>query len=218
MAVVVGHGALEQNTQIDLARSELSRVAKPHDLKSAIVTVIGHEIVTVGRGGPLTGQHLTFVGQREPHEPPFGSIFVAWAAPELATAWLSRSRPPLDTSTTAQYERALRAIREEGRTVLVAQSQSQRLRFAVSSVVETDEDNLLVPFDTIEAARLHYIGVPIFDAFGAVSLGLFVDELPPHLGIDDIQDLADRLQSAARNVMTRTGGQHPAPSPAAGVY
>jgi len=207
MAVVVGHGALGQNPQIDLARSELSRVANAQDLKSAIVAVIGHEIVTVGRDGPLTGQHLTFVGQREPHEPPFGSIFVAWAAPEVATTWLSRAQPPLDAARVDQYRQALGAIRDEGRTILVAQH--QLLRFAVTSIAATDENSLLVPFESIEAAYVHYIGVPIFDAFGAVSLGLFVDELPAHLGIGDIEELAKRLQAAARNVMTRTGGQPP---------
>ena len=55
MAAAVRHAAYTQNLQIDLARSELSRVATVQGLKSAIVAVMGVSMVTLGRDGPLTG-------------------------------------------------------------------------------------------------------------------------------------------------------------------
>lgn len=209
MAAAVGHAAYGQNPQIELARSELSRIANQRGLKSAIVAVIDGTMVTLGRDGPLTGQHLTFVGQQEPHTPPYGSVFVAWGAPQAAQQWLARSRVPLSPSSIDQYHYALAAIREDGRAILVAEE--RQLRFALSSVPPAMGGDLLVPLEEIGSMHVHYIGVPIFDAFGAVSLGLFVDEFSPRVDLKEIKDLADRLQGAARNVMTRTGGQPPAP-------
>lgn len=211
MAIAVGHGGEVQIAEFEMARSELRRVASPQGLKSAIVSVIDGDIVTLFRDGPLTGEHLTFVGQREPHVPPLGSIFVAWASRDAADRWLARAAGGTGAATLQDYREGLDAIREEGRAILVTHGQG--LRLAVTAVSSADENHLLLPLEMVEASRLRYIGVPIFDAFGDVTLGLFIDELPAHLDVEDIGNLAARLQAAARNVMARVGGQPPKARP-----
>lgn len=206
MAVAAGHAAESQNREIELAKHELAKVADAHGLRWAIVVVVDGWMVTLGRGGPLTGHHSTFVGQREPHVPPFGSFFVAWS-PGSEDQWLARAEPPLSAAAIAQYGDALAAVRCEGRAVLV--SQRGRLQIAVRNDAGVKAGGLLAPFDTIPDCRVYYVGVPVFDAFGNVCLGMFVDEFPRGTSAELVDDVAEELRGAARNVMAQTGGQPP---------
>jgi DNA-binding IclR family transcriptional regulator len=206
MAVAVGQAAHAQNQEVELARREAARVSDAHGLRWAIVAVIDGFMVTLGRGGPRTGRHSTFVGQREPHVPPFGSIFVAWA-PGTEAAWLDRAEPPLSPDALAEYRDALAAVRREGRAVLV--SDRGHLQIAVRGDVGVSPGGLIVPFDSIAQRRIHYVGVPVFDAFGQVCLGMFVHEFPRGATAEFVGEVADELQIATRNVMAQTGGQPP---------
>ena len=92
MAAAVGQAAYEQNPSIDFARQELSRLADEFALQAAVVASIDDSMIVVGRHGPSTGEFLTFVGQRVPHAPPFGSIFAAWGPDDRASNWLHAAR------------------------------------------------------------------------------------------------------------------------------
>ena len=206
MAVAAGQAAQAQNREVELAKQEAAKVADARGLRWSIVAAIDGSMVTLGRGGPLTGHHSTFVGQREPHVPPFGSFNVAWA-PGTEVPWLNRAEPPLAPDEIAQWQDALAAVRREGRAVLVADR--GRLRIAIRSDVTLPPAGLLVSFDSIAQHRVYYVGVPVFDAFGQVCLGLFVDEFPRGATPEFVGEVADELQTAARNVMAQTGGQPP---------
>jgi len=204
MAAAVGQASYEQNPSIDLARQELVRLSDEFELQAAVVASIEDAMIVVGRHGPATGEFLTFVGQRVPHAPPFGSIFAAWAADDRASQWLQMAEPPLTEAQADAYRGALEHVRNEGRAILVVQN--REFRFACAADV-ADPSGLLVPLESGVRYRLFYVGVPIFNSEGEVSLGLFVDGPPSKLGADKIEEIADRLEVAARAVMTRTGGR-----------
>lgn len=206
MAVAAGQAAQAQNREVELAKQEAAKVADAHGLRWSIVAVIDGFMVTLGRGGPLTGHHSSFVGQREPHVPPFGSFYVAWA-PGTEVPWLKRAEPPLQQDAIDQYRDALAAVRREGRAILVADR--GHLQVAIRSDVTLQAGGLLVSFDSIAQRRVYYVGVPVFDAFGQVCLGMFVDEFPRAATAGFVSEVADELQMAARNVMAQTGGQPP---------
>lgn len=205
MAAAVGQAAYEQNPSIDFARQELSRLADEFALQAAVVASIDDSMIVVGRHGPSTGEFLTFVGQRVPHAPPFGSIFAAWGPDDRASSWLPR---PILRSTGLEiesYRRVLEVVRAEGRAILVVQN--REFRFATIGGVAKEPSGLLVPLEAGGSYRLFYVGVPIFNSEGEVSLGLFVDGPPTRLGVERIEDIAERLEGAARSVITRTGGR-----------
>jgi DNA-binding IclR family transcriptional regulator len=205
MAAAVGQASYEQNPSIDLARQELARLAEEFDLQAAVVASIEDSMIVVGRHGPATGEFLTFVGQRVPHAPPFGSIFAAWASSDRAAQWLQAAEPPLDEAQSDAYRRVLEDVRAEGRAILVVHK--REFRFASARVSTAESSGLLVPLEAGGSYRLFYVGVPIFNSEGEVSLGLFVDGPPSRLGVEKIEDVAERLEVAARAVITRTGGQ-----------
>jgi DNA-binding IclR family transcriptional regulator len=190
-----------------LARDELRQLSADYDLQTAVVTVMGGDMVVVGRDGPPTGRLVSFVGQRIRHAPPFGSVFSAWAPPAIADAWLAAATPPLGKSAAGDYRRLLDVVREEGRAVLVVQDRV--FRFAVSSKRVPKNSALLVPLSRRGGHRLFYVGVPIFDASGAVSLAMFVDGPQASMSAETIEDIAERLGDAARKVMIPTGGNPP---------
>ena len=205
MAAAVGQAAYEQNPSIDLTRQELVRLSEQFDLQAAVVASIEDAMIVVGRHGPATGEFLTFVGQRVTHAPPFGSIFAAWAPTDRAAQWLRAADPALDDAQADAYERVLDDVRLEGRAILVVQN--REFRFASARVSTAESSGLLVPLEPGGSYRLFYVGVPIFNSEGEVSLGLFVDGPPNKLGVDKIEEIAERLEVAARAVITRTGGR-----------
>lgn len=204
MAAAVGQASYEQNPSIDLARQELVRLSDEFELQAAVVASIEDAMIVVGRHGPPTGEFLTFVGQRVPHAPPFGSIFAAWASEARASQWLEAAEPGLDDAQAEAYRQALAQVRNDGRAILVVQN--RHFRFAAAAKV-VDSSGLLVPLESGGSYRLFYVGVPIFNSEGEVSLGLFIDGPPSKLGADQIEEIADRLEAAARAVSTRTGGR-----------
>ena len=205
MAAAVGQASFEQNPSIDLARQELVRMSDEFDLQAAVVASIEDAMIVVGRHGPATGEFLTFVGQRVPHAPPFGSIFAAWATKDRSAQWLDAAEPALDEAQAADYERALADVRTEGRAILVVEN--REFRFASGRQNSADSSGLVVPLEPGRSYRLFYVGVPIFNSESEVKLGLFVDGPPSKLGVDKIEEIAERIEVAARAVMTRTGGR-----------
>ena len=201
MAVAVGQASYEQNPSIDLARQELARVAEEFDLQAAVVASIDDAMIVVGLHGPATGEFLTFVGQRVTHAPPFGSIFAAWASGDRASQWLQAAEPHLDEAQADAYQKVLEVVRAEGRAILVVQN--REFRFASAGVSTAEPSGLLVPLEPRGSYRLFYVGVPIFNSEGEVSLGLFVDGPPSRLGVERIEEVAERLEGAARAVITR---------------
>ena len=129
-------------------------------------------MVVVGRDGPPTGQLVSFVGQRIRHAPPFGSVFSAWGSPGEVDGWLGAAVPPLGRTATTEYRRLLDIVREEQRAILVVHDRA--FRFAVDPKRIPKSSSLLVPMPRRGGHRVFYVGVPIFDAAGTVSLAMFV--------------------------------------------
>ena len=207
VAAAVGQAAADQNQVVVLAREELHQLSDDYDLQTAVVTVVEGEMVVVGRDGPPTGQLVSFVGQRIRHAPPFGSVFSAWGSPGEVDGWLGAAVPPLGRTATTEYRRLLDIVREEQRAILVVHDRA--FRFAVDPKRIPKSSSLLVPMSRRGGHRVFYVGVPIFDAAGTVSLAMFVDGPTTPMGTEKIGDIAERLAEAARKIMTPTGGNTP---------
>jgi DNA-binding IclR family transcriptional regulator len=207
VVAAVGQAAAEQNVAIELARAELRNLSSDYDLQTAVVTVIDGDMVVVGRDGPPTGRLVSFVGQRIRHAPPFGSVFSAWGSDGAVDDWLDAASPPLDRARRADYSGLLDVVREEQRAILVVVD--REFRFAVAPKRVPKGSELLVPLSRRGGQRVFYVGVPIFDAAGVVSLAMFIDGPTTTMRPETVEDIAERLGDAARKVMAPTGGSAP---------
>ena len=205
-AAATGQSAIAQDPVVELAMQEVERLTADFDVESVILCTVRDEMVVVGRSGPPTGRFLSFVGQRWPHEPPMGSIFVAWAPDDAVDRWLSSVEPPLDKEAREQYRTVLAQVRADGRAVVVVVGNEWKL-----GTVEAQDhgSGFVVHLDAESRYRVFYIGHPIFNSFGEVVLGLFVNGPSKRLSVQQIQDLSERLSESAMRIQHRTGGRAP---------
>ena len=214
IAAAIGQAAVLQDPVVELAVEEVAQLTCDFEVESVVLAAVRDEMVVIARSGPSTGRFLSFVGQRWPHIPPMGSIFVAWSDDDIVERWLAAVDPPLDGTGRAQYKEVLERVHDDGRAVVIVEDNAWKL--ASHSGVDGDVNGtclpgarLVVPFDHDETYRVFYIGHPVFNSFGAVTVGLFVNGSSTRLSVDRINEVSQRLGDAATRIMNRTGGRPP---------
>jgi DNA-binding IclR family transcriptional regulator len=211
VAAAVGQAAVLQDPIIELAVDEVARLTHDFDMESVVLTSVGEEMVVVARSGPPTGRFLSFIGQRWKHEPPMGSVFVAWADDDARERWLGAARPPLDAAGRRNYEQVLAQVRADGRSVVVVDEKQWKLATDREARASTSRSQgLITTLDPSKTYRVFYIGFPVFNAFGEVVVGLFVNGPSARLTVERINEVVQRLGDAASRVISRSGGRPPA--------
>jgi DNA-binding IclR family transcriptional regulator len=208
VAAAVGQAALRQDRLLDLASEEVRRLASELKVETVVVAAVGGDMVTVARSGPAGGRFLSFIGQRVPHAAPVGSIFTAWADKSAVDAWLDRTEPPLDAATRKDYRGVLEAVRREEQAVVTVVDRTWR--FGVrSETMKSVKSKLLFALEPGSQLRLYYVGVPVFDANGDVSFGLFANGTSTRSSVERINQLSERLHDVATGISNRVGGRIP---------
>lgn len=211
VAAAVGQAAILQDPILELAVDEIAHLTRDFDVESVVLNAVGEEMIVVARSGPPTGRFLSFVGQRWRHEPPMGSVFVAWAGDEARGRWLNAARPQLDEKGRRGYEHVLAQVRADGRAVVIVDEKKWKLATEASvAAAPAGAGALIAAFDPTMTYRVFYIGFPVFNAFGEVVVGLFVNGPSARLSVERINELSQRLGDAAQRVMSHTGGRSPA--------
>ena len=210
VAAAIGQAAIAQDPIIEMAVEEIARLTRDFDMESVVLTALGEEMVVVARSGPPTGRFLSFIGQRWRHAPPMGSVFVAWAGDAAVDKWLGAAQPPLDAEGKRSFKQVLAQVRGDGRAVVIVDENRWKLAADDGDeAVLTKADGLITLFDPEQMYRVFYIGYPVFNAFGEVVVGLFVNGPSARLPVERINEVAQRLGEAASRVMNRTGGRPP---------
>lgn len=205
-AAAVGQAAIAQDPAVELAVAEVARLTDEVDMESVVLHVVRDEMLVVGRSGPSTGRFLSFIGQRWPHAAPMGSIFVAWADRPAVDRWLDSADPPLSAADRRAYEDVLGRVRSDGRAIVAVEDTRWTL---MTNSPGADPNPLVAAFDPSLNYRVFYIGQPVFNGFGEVALGLFVNGPSVRLPAERIGEVAGLLADAAGRVMSRTGGRMP---------
>ena len=210
VAAAVGQAAVQQNPLLELASEEVVRLTNEFDIESVVLTTVGDEMVVVARSGPPVGRFLSFVGQRWHHAAPMGSIFVAWAGDAAAQRWFDASDHPLEQTERAHYREVLERVRADGHAAVVIEENSWKLGTDANGLTKSQAKNpLITAFTKGQTYRIFYIGQPVFDAFGEVALGLFVNGPSARLALERVDEFSQRLADVAARIMKRTGGRPP---------
>jgi DNA-binding IclR family transcriptional regulator len=216
-----------------MARPAMEALSESSGGQCAATTVVGHEVVTIAVTGSPAGGPGTFVGQRGRLLPPFGVVFVAWGDEARVESWLGGE--PLTPDERARMNMLLEIARERGFSVSSLAKDRERLEEAVTSMlinvankeVEATllslmaelarSENELTEIDPKRSYRIRQISAPVFDAHGAVRLGLTLTGLPMLTGAQ-IRDRGYALATAANQITQQiaagalVGGPGGAPS------
>jgi flavin reductase (DIM6/NTAB) family NADH-FMN oxidoreductase RutF/DNA-binding IclR family transcriptional regulator len=206
----------------DAAREEMEAFARETGFECSAQAVVADELVLVASSGSPDGSTVpSRVGARIPHVPPYGALFVAYAADPVRESWLAR-RPVAAETDRATYEAMLDWVCQHGVAVgpghaatteafdeLIAQpaaspGELQRIR----SVVERlDPHPGVAPLNVDDEYDVRHLGAPVFDEHGGVALVLMASGLPERIAGAALLDLRARLCAAAELVTQRIGGR-----------
>ncbi|MCZ9880232.1 flavin reductase [Arthrobacter sp. B2a2-09] len=209
----------------DRARPYIESLAQRYGVDCHASALIGDEVIQLAYAG-AGGADLGFsrVGLRLPVIPPMGSLFVAWAGPEAASEWLSRSGRDVDPIVRRSFEAHLGQIRAQG---WAATPNDERLH-AMESIIGSMAANgslpvrrrelqellgavasdFATPADSSAESPVHSISAPVFDDNGAVVLALTVNDGRRRNG-DARFDYQAALFDAAARVTQEIGGRSP---------
>jgi DNA-binding IclR family transcriptional regulator len=228
--VAIGQAAVEKHGGIEVARSELGRLAAQLNVQCSANTVIEEEIlVLVKAGKPQSHRGLTRVGERRPLVPPMGLCHVAWSGEAALDAYLKRSGAYLPESARERLHAALPLIRSRGYALAANGSDFGHKRealapaagkvqdeaywssvFGMVSRLTPNEMQIVDPADANEKG-ISYIAAPVFSPSGAVSLQLVITGLPTTLSVAEIDRYAEKLCAVAATITSETYGRPPEP-------
>lgn len=223
-AVAVGHAALEHRPEIDFAREEVRRLAAEHGCEAIAATVVGDQILMVARAGRDRALRVLRprTGQRLPHRPPMGAVFVAWASTAAQERWVS-SGPPQYRET---YLEALAAVRSRGYDIgrrsdrrdavgavlgefARAPHGPARARLAELLAELGPDDLLLHAPEPGEALEVDHVMAPVFDHHGRVVLGLTLLGLPSPIAAEQLAECALGVVESADHLSASIDGVRP---------
>ena len=220
--VRIGEAAARALPAVDIAADALAGLAAATGFPVGVVVRAGDtiQIAHVIEGTDPFGPGLV-LGQTVPLVAPFGAVFAAWDD-DTRAEWLDRCEPALDPAARERYATALAAIRRRGWSVSVrpetrpdltemltgptTKPQAER-DFAARALVHTEY--LATGVDAGDAYRITQMTAPVFDANGAVMLGLIVLGPTYDLRAEEIDALGGRLGETARTVTRELGGSVP---------
>lgn len=200
----------------ELARPVLDRLAAALGRECILTAAVQEELVLVASVGTPEESGTTRVGQRMPHLPPLGALFVAWADGPAQAAWLRRLPPELGAEVEGELTRRLERVRTRGFTVgvgrpvhlgaesLLARSfgeQRSTVRASVVEVWEVLRDGVDPEvLDQRPGYEIRSLAVPVFDARGHVVLSVGVHALPTTLTWEDATNVLETLMTGAQAI------------------
>lgn len=211
----------------EFAAHEMQQLADRFGLQSAAFTVVEGDIAIVAtKGSPPLTSRARRVGQRVPFRPPFGTMFLAWAADPVRDEWFRRRR----TDDAAEHDRlvaALAAIRTRGFGVWLTQEALSAYRSDLSAYGGEDSGRadllarinvgtfILTP-EILDASSgssttfdVDNIAAPVFDWRSEVALMLSLVGFDRPLHGAQIGEMAQETLLAAARVTETIGGVRP---------
>ncbi|HET6509935.1 MAG TPA: flavin reductase [Baekduia sp.] len=209
-AAVAEFDLVAQLRLVDLARGPMQRLADELRVEVLAVSLVGEDLVVLGSAGePRLRPEPTRLGQRIPHIPPIGGVFVAWADEPEVDAWLARAPEP-SPERDAVLRAGLERVRSRGWSIAVDHPRVREVEAAVFRHGDGPDRNRSLVADVLSSVVGSYepaafdgltapsnIMAPVRDAGGGVPLALALYGLPDAMGATEVAGFAERLTSAA---------------------
>jgi len=226
--VGIGQAAVDKHRGIEVARTEIARLALELAVQCSVNTVIEDEIVVLARTGTAQSHvGLTRVGERRPLVPPVGICHVAWSGEAAIAAYIARADGHLAPAALTRLRKAFAAVRQRGYAIAAKGPSRNGAHEATHTPADRVRDaaywegvmamlGQLTPaeiqaLDLAEAtsAGVSYISAPVFAPDGRVAFQLVASGLPGGLDLAGIERHAERLCAAAAAITAETHGRAP---------
>lgn len=216
-----GQDLLEPLGVIDSARAEMEAAAVELGGRVVAQTLVDGQIVFLASAGSLPGHSSApamLIGSRLPAVAPVASLFMAWETQDVVEPWLRRL-----TSDVRRTEARTRLVqvRERGYSVGLGDRRGSRLfqelvelgfptfdqlsREQVMAIEDIAVDPL--DFGADQVTEVEWLAVPVFGSDRRVCLVLGLEGVPAPSGWAEFERRLARLEQAASNTMTNTGGK-----------
>jgi DNA-binding IclR family transcriptional regulator len=200
--ITIGEAAGRSLPAVQLARPAMVELATELGVTCAAFTCDGGVATLADQVWDVrsTVQPLR-VGLWSPVRAPFGAVFTAWSDDDEIERWLKG----VDDALRSSYRAALTAARSRGfvvelRTPAREPGPAAHGTGSLAELMPPDvvaHDFLLAELDPKASYPVSTIEAPVFDATGAVTLGLVLVGLPRSMSTPDIELAAKRLVEAS---------------------
>jgi DNA-binding IclR family transcriptional regulator len=218
--IAVGNAAVSAFPVVDYAVPEMQALTDDLGLMCVASAAIHGEIVILARTGmPRPFGVYVQPGQRLPLIPPLGAVFVAWQGEREIERWFARLGPKATKEDVDHNREALAAVKARGYSVGMegggGADRSSSARRARTLTLEEGvrtirvEEYAPIELDPQATYRLNHVGAPVFAPDGGVALALFLIGFPGPTPGGQVEQLADRLVTAAARVTKEIHGRPP---------
>ena len=220
----IGAAAEMGDPLLAAARAAVADLAARTGLEVLLTARAGDDIIGLARAAaPRLSRVSMRVGQRVPLTPPYGGVFMAWAAPEDARAWADHGGH--DAVRAGLHLAALERLRARGYQVALRSPVQDELTRTFASAIDdaVDPQRLEALFaslgpelyqperlDAEEDYDVDFLAAPIFDADGRVAFAMSLNADRGRLPGAELLRLAAELTRLCLDVTREHGGAFPA--------
>lgn len=212
-ALSFGQAAALAHPVVAVARAELHGLSSELEMQATNALPEGEMLTIVDAVGGASADAV--VGQRVPHAPPFGSVFLAWASKQQRAAWLARTPGIADDLADLIHE-SLDATKARGYAIEWHTDEAARLGGLIATM-RTDPAGKALQQHLVrllaDLSRSGYLGeragdtslpvsvvtAPVFDTQGEVVCALAVQPLAV-VSKSELKAIGSRVIAAANRV------------------
>jgi DNA-binding IclR family transcriptional regulator len=231
--VATGRAAHDQHPAIAATVAEAEVLGAELDTEVHVTALAGRDLVMVARCGrtPPPGRH--HLGNRTPLLAPLDTVYVAWAAPDVADEWIERSGAPAEVAH--RYRAVLAETRANGFSVngpflasaemakIVTRLRSRPVddapRRELARLMHASDDLTILLADRPPDEPVPYkaVAAPVFDPTGRALLAISALGPEHPVPVHEIRDVGRRLVHAATIAMREDHGRFPELDTPAGI-
>lgn len=189
---------LEYLQMIDVARPHMDALASDFDTQVTASCLVGGEIVLAAASGARAESEITRVGRRVRFQPPFGSVFVAWAPEPQRERWFAEMGE-VSAAVRKRFLAIPRLVRGRGYGLTLVGSGPAR-----DGWLGYNPDD-----DVLQDRPVESVTAPVFDQDGRVGFALTIWSGGASLGESATEVMTDQLLAATRTVTEQLGGHGP---------
>ncbi|UKA60464.1 flavin reductase [Arthrobacter sp. FW306-2-2C-D06B] len=217
---------MEQLQLADRARAHLDGLADDLGVGTTALAVAGdHQYIVASAQPQDSGRLPRRVGRRLPFQPPWGTIFLAWAEQQQRESWYAKEGIKAGDERFEMLETEMALIRDKGFAITLrsAQEPSHEAvldeienhgptpaleRQLIASAKSVENFTALAQLNEGTAAQVQRIRVPVFTADGDVALVLSLSDLPADMTLDTIHTYVDRAKNVSSAISTSITNHH----------
>ncbi|SIA36213.1 IclR family transcriptional regulator [Mycobacteroides abscessus] len=221
--LITGHAARMRFEVADVVNAEVQRLASQFGTACTASMIAGEDVAVIASHGRSPTGASYQVGQRIRLSAPAGLVFMAWAPDDGVRRWLLRATPVITDELWDGMQAMLADIRRQGYFASVQSDRVDKFYMqlgdtaahgtvherldTIQSMLATLLARMGELIDFSEPRRIGFLGAPVFDGNGEVSVMLSVLGTPNRLTEAEVAHAGNQLRFCADHITSITHGR-----------